>query len=431
MFDTVFTTIGSTTRNFKVTNTDNKSLKINDIILAKGVNSNFRININGVPGNASDVIIDAHDSIYIFVEVTVDPDRDQMLEQDSIIFRTDKSNTDIDLVAFGQDIILINDSIVDTQTWTADKPYLIYNSMAVAQNHVLSLNPGAHLHFHRGSALIVLGTLNVNGTIDEPVIFEGDRLEHPYFDIPGQWDGIWFTKVSKNNYLNHAHILNANVGIAVDSLNGAGHMLALHNCKIEHHSIYGLFAQMSDIFVTNTLISDCGIHAIMLTRGGRYSFYHCTIGNYWANEVRTSPSLYINNYFLHDNNLYVYPLEQAYFGNCIVWGNQTTEFGFDAYTQGVEFNYMFENCFVKIDTSAHINTESTEHFKNNYYKEEPLFANPQAYDFNILENSPTIDKGNPLITNIFPEYLNLDINGLYRMSDNKPDIGAYEFIIAE
>jgi len=427
MFDTVFTTIGSATRFFTVTNNQDQAVTISSIKLAKGENSNFRINVNGTSGNASDIIIKGNDSIYIFVEVTVDPNRDEMLEQDSIVFETANNSDNIDLVAFGQDVILINDSVVNTQTWTSEKPYLIYNSMAVDENQILTLESGAHLYFHRGSALIVLGTIIANGSMEEPIVFEGDRLEHEYFDVPGQWDGIWLTKLSKNNYFNYAHIKNANIGIAADSVNGAGYFLSIHNSKLEHHSLYGIFTQMSSVFATNTVISDCGRNALMLTRGGYYEFIHCTIGNYWSNQVRTSPSVFINNHFSYDQTLYVYNLERAYFGNCIIWGNQDTEFNYDAYTDGVAFNFMVENSFVKIDTSAHINIENTEHFKSNFYKSNPLFLNTTAYDFSLDTISPAIDAGDINITQLYPELLNYDINGLYRLSNNKSDIGAYEF----
>ena len=72
-FDTVFTTIGSATQNFKVYNPYSKPLKISSITLAKGNNSFFRLNINGASTRRiENVEIDAKDSLYIFVEVHVE-----------------------------------------------------------------------------------------------------------------------------------------------------------------------------------------------------------------------------------------------------------------------------------------------------------------------------------------------------------------------
>ncbi|MEX2590781.1 MAG: hypothetical protein WD334_11305, partial [Chitinophagales bacterium] len=73
-FDTVFTTLGSTTKALKVFNDNKLSVKIAEINLVGSNSSNFRLNIDGVPGNqVRDVEIGPRDSIYIFVEVTVDP----------------------------------------------------------------------------------------------------------------------------------------------------------------------------------------------------------------------------------------------------------------------------------------------------------------------------------------------------------------------
>ena len=47
LFDTVFTTIGSTTRYLKVYNNYNDDITINSISLAKGGNSSFQLNIDG------------------------------------------------------------------------------------------------------------------------------------------------------------------------------------------------------------------------------------------------------------------------------------------------------------------------------------------------------------------------------------------------
>ena len=48
------------------------------------------------------------DSIYIFIEANIDPNRDEMVEKDSIVFESEDSRSDVKLVAFGQDVILIN-----------------------------------------------------------------------------------------------------------------------------------------------------------------------------------------------------------------------------------------------------------------------------------------------------------------------------------
>ena len=73
MFDTVFATVGSTTHNFRVHNRNKKSIVISSITLAGGTASKFRMNVDGITGSQLfDVEIPANDSIFIFVEVTID-----------------------------------------------------------------------------------------------------------------------------------------------------------------------------------------------------------------------------------------------------------------------------------------------------------------------------------------------------------------------
>lgn len=429
-FDTVFSGIGSATKSFKIYNRGSSGINIETIRLGKGNASNFRINVNGTATiNESNVQIHPNDSLFIFVEVTVDPGKDEMLEHDSIIFTLENNSYDIDLVAFGQDVILINDSIVDTQTWTNEKPYLIYDTMYVDENCVLTLNPGTHLHFHRNSALVVVGTIVVNGTLDEPVIFEGDRLEDDYFDFPGQWGGIWLTKLSENNYFNYSHIKNANIGIVVDSfhIESPNHMLRIHNSIVEHHSLFGILTRYSTVLATNCVFDDIGYSALALTRGGYYDFYHCTIGNYWGNTIRSTPSVLINNYYEHETGVYLYNLMNSYFGNCIIWGNKETEIYPDnKYADyGAQFNFKFENCLFKVKTKD-LDISNPENYIQIINNENPNFFHYEEYDFSLDTLSPAKDAADPAITQQMLQLLQNDINGISRFNDIAPDIGAYE-----
>ena len=66
-FDTVFTTIGSATKQFMVYNKNSEPLNIERIILASPATSGFRINVDGRKGdNFDNVRIAAKDSLCIF-----------------------------------------------------------------------------------------------------------------------------------------------------------------------------------------------------------------------------------------------------------------------------------------------------------------------------------------------------------------------------
>ena len=101
-FDTIFTTIGSTTQRFTVHNPYNESVLISRIRLSGGDISNFRLNVNGEVGNeVYETEVPARDSIFIFVEVTIDPNGENlpMVVQDSIEFTINANIQNVQLVA--------------------------------------------------------------------------------------------------------------------------------------------------------------------------------------------------------------------------------------------------------------------------------------------------------------------------------------------
>ena len=74
LFDTVFTTLGSTTHQLRIYNTNNEDLKISSIRLIVGESSPFRINFDG-DNNIEfyDKVIPAKDSLFTFLRVTINP----------------------------------------------------------------------------------------------------------------------------------------------------------------------------------------------------------------------------------------------------------------------------------------------------------------------------------------------------------------------
>ncbi len=86
--------------------------------------------------------------------------------------------------------------------------------------------------------------LKVNGTLNNQVIFEGDRLEHRFNNTPGQWGTIWMRAGSTNNEINYATIKNSIVGILVDSI-GSTTTPTLHikNSQIHNSSNYGILGE--------------------------------------------------------------------------------------------------------------------------------------------------------------------------------------------
>jgi len=440
-FDTVFTSIGSVTKRFTVHNTHNRSINISKIYLAGGDDSPFRLNINGIQANeASEVEIPSKDSIFIFVEVTVDPtgENNPMVIQDSVMFSTNGNIQNIDLLAYGQDFHLFNGEVIKTQVWKNDKPYLIYNSLMVDSLENLTIEAGCRIHFHKKASLLVKGTLTVNGTFEKPVYFQGDRLEKIYENIPEQWGswvelesgslymlgGIHFLVGSKDNLINYAVIKNATKGIQADSLgNSPKPVLTISNSRIENMSLNCLDARSTTVVASNCIFANCGSYAVALLFGGTYEFYHCTIANYYAYANRSEVSLILNNYYEYNDKTYSFDLAKAYFGNCIIYGSNTSELSLDNSGTGA-FNYRFDHCLIKTGGKVEIDESR---ITGSILEKDPIFKNVSEYNYAIDSLSPAKNVGSLDVATLFP----LDLNNVSRLADSGPDFGALEWVKTE
>mgnify|MGYP003861679953 FL=1 len=202
VFDTVFTTVGSTTKALKIYNNDQKSLKIDAIELMGGAQSVFRLNIDGVPTDLQeDLILEAQDSLFIFVEVTLNSNggNQPLIIEDSIRFRTNGKDQFVRLAAWGQDAYFhytnFQANIFDLNegVWPNDKPHVIYGAAIVDSSKTLTIPAGTKVHLHKNAILYVYkGALQIEGELGNEVVFQGDRLEQDYQDVSGQYYGIYF-----------------------------------------------------------------------------------------------------------------------------------------------------------------------------------------------------------------------------------------------
>jgi hypothetical protein len=286
IFDTVFTTVGSITRYLKVYNRHDNALNISTIRLLGGTSSNYRINIDGTPGvQENDVTIAENDSLFLFVRVTIDPGNQNLpfVVSDEVLFITNGNEQSVVLAAWGQDahyiiadktignlrykIVAAEDSAV---TWPADKPYLVYGYAVVDSTGSLNIEAGAQIHFHNQSGLWVYkgGSLKVMGSKEKPVVFQQDRLE-PYFrDLPGQWDRIWLNEGSIDNEINYAVIRNGFIGLQAETLQEPmGNQLLLTNTIIENMSGIGILGRYYAITGINNVVTNCGQLGVLLQGG--------------------------------------------------------------------------------------------------------------------------------------------------------------------
>jgi hypothetical protein len=454
-FDTVFSTIGSTTKQFLVYNPNDEALRIEKILLANAGVSGFRINVDGRKGTAfQNIDIWRRDSLYVSVEVTVDPNGTlrPLVIEDSILFYTNGIRQSVLLQACGQDIHLIKGGVTYTKdtTLTADLPYVIYDSLVVPEGVTLTLDKGVTLYMHNKASLIISGTLKAKGTQDEPVVIRGDRLDYIYADVvlpydrtPGQWGGIYFSASSFDNEFDHVMVRNGSSGLMFWASEPERTKISIRHSQITNMDANLLIAINCRIEVSDTELSNAA-GAVVALIGGKYQFTHCTIANYnrgLGNSRDGNPALILSNKMEIDQKESLYPLQQAFFDNCIIDGNAAVDttklyggeirlFSNEEKEQGNDetFHYRFNACYLK---TARVNNER---FINNLFGKSPTYLKNGTkeeifeYDFRLANESVGIGKADRTIAEQYP----VDRYGVDRLTGGTaPSVGAYEYVYQE
>jgi len=458
-FDTVFTEIGSATRILKVYNRNKKAIRISRIYVEEGADTKFRFNVDGIAaGEFKDVEILAEDSIYIFGEVTVDPDEPLSVSpfviNDYLHFEYNGNDDKVTLEAFGQNANYIPDhyskdklSLLSCDfgeiTWDDPKPYVIYGILFI-DSCQLNIPEGTQVFVHGGivkaningeptiynSGMIYTlpdGKINVTGTLENPVVFQGDRLEEEYDDKPGQWVGIRCGKMSVGNRFEHTIIKNSTVGIYADSVSS----VAVTNTQIYNTSSVGMAGIHASITADNCLLYNNYGGGLRLIHGGNYDFNYCTIGSYGiqAAALGMSNGICYDEPSICEHNS-VYPLN-AGFTDCIVMGTGKDEIDLDDFLGGEDpayFNYQFKNCIVKVDklltyANGLYQDFFDAHCENciNAKNQDALFYNTDDDDYHLDTLSIAEEKAIPL-----PD-ITIDLEGNTRDAA-KPDLGCFEYL---
>ncbi|MDR3046166.1 MAG: hypothetical protein LBU51_00945 [Bacteroidales bacterium] len=440
VFDTIFTTIGSTYRTLSVRNPNNHTIKT-DIILAGGNSSFYSLNVDGEPGTYfKNVEIPAKDSILIFIKVTINPQNQNnpFLVTDSIIFRIGDNKQDVDLVAFGQDAnFIVGDTefgtgsgifykIVagenETVHWTSDRPYVIFGWAVVDEGGKLIVDEGTRVYLHNNGRLWVYqyGNIEVNGTAQNPVYFRSDtELSSYHNDVDdAKWDRIWICEGTQDNVINHAIISKAFVGIQVEPLSTdaapiiASNTTYIKNTIIKFTQNAGIIGKRANLVIEDCVIADNGSGGIELSIGN-FDLKHNTLYNQFSGSPnRTTPALYVSNYTIDGYDKIIGNTNFTAV-NSIFYGSLKTEVSFDKENQA-ELNYQVENCLYKAENDQ-------TNFVNCIRNHDPLFKNTETkqLDLRINANSPAINAGKSEV-GVFSDILGNPFAA-------PPTIGAYEY----
>lgn len=422
-FDTVFTSTGSVTQYFTIVNPNKQKIQLSSLKIMGGAASAFKINADGIAGPViNNIEIEANDSIYVFVLATINPNSANLpfVINDSIQINWNGNTAYKHLEAWGQNAHFLRNKVITTNTtWNNDLPYVILGGLQIDTNVNLTINPGVRIYSHADAPFIVDGSLTINGTKQDSVVFLGDRLDADYRDFPGSWPGIYFRETSRDNQLTYAVIKNAYQGIvAQNPPPDANPKVMLSHCIIDNIYDAGILGLQSTITADNCLISNCGSN-VAFALGGIYSFTHCTLATYSSVYLmHKNPVLFVSNAYKQNNQLLTNDL-YADFTNCIIWGEGgTVEDEVVTDKQGTNaFNLSFSNVLYKVKNDP-ANATITASIKN----EDPLFDSTDVtkliYNFHLKPGSPAINKGKitPLLT---------DLDGNPR-ANGLPDLGCYE-----
>lgn len=457
--DTVFTDISSSTYTLKVYNRSSDDINIPTVQLGKGLNSKYRMTVDGMQGNQGrifeNVTLLAKDSLYIFIETTpniTDADPTDFLYTDEILFDSGSNQQKVDLVTLVQDAVFLypekyNDGTTETLPidgeeiygfyldendplhgdelhFTNQKAYVIYGYAAIPDGKTAIFDPGARVYFHGNSGLIVPTntSININGTtsntdkLENEVIFSSDRLQPDFAYIPGQWGTIWLQEGSTNNSIQNLTLKNASVGLFIEGNDGT--TTTIKNTQIYNCSNYGIQGKNALIEGENIVINFTGIASLACTYGGNYKFTHCTFNNNWSSPSQLA--LYVSNHF-SGATPEAKDLTEATFNNCIIYGRYSNEMALSK-NPDATFVYQFNNCLIKFNNTSNNSDYNFDndplHYNDIILNQDPKFFNPNINNFNIDGTSPAFAKGNSIY--LVP----LDILGITRTTP--PDLGAYQ-----
>jgi hypothetical protein len=443
-FDTVFTAAGSFTLSLKIYNPQNEKVNISSVRLQNGASTYFHLNIDGAAGNtATNIEIAAHDSIYVFATVDIDPTNvnSPFVITDSLVATLNGNNFYLPFTAYGQNAHYLVDSVlpVGVINWDTIKPYVILHSAEVPLGSTLKIPAGCRVYMNGDSWLVVYGKLLINGTASDTVIFQGDRLDRSYFGYegyPGEWGGIYFGSYSTGNVLSYVRLENcgnsslggtqpAAIEIAQDSANlgnvtNPSPQVTLDHVQIENSIGFGILNFGGSLVATNCLIDICGSQALGNIQGGYDSMTNCTFACYSTDGVsHVNSTLAIVNYYEDESNVIHLGNLNAVLQNCIVWGSLDSEVFCDTIA-GAAAGISFKNCLMNIGTlPGFAGTPMCIFNQDPLFKSTTGTGGTMGFDFHLQSGSPARGKGIVItaVANDFDNYPRINGN----------DIGCYQY----
>ena len=403
-FDTVFTTQGSYTNGFVIYNPQNEDIILSSVKMQDPTDTYFHLNVDGYSGNnISNIKVRAHDSVYVFATVKINPS-DSLTPfyiSDNLVATLNGRSFSVPFSAYGQNAyFIVSDSIGVNTTWHTDKPYVVIHYAVVGPGATLTIPAKCRVYMHQDARIFVYGKLQVGDTTStDSVVFQGDRLDRAYFGYqgyPGEWGGLYFVSGSQGSSISHTVIKNCggstssylgfqtqSAAIEVDSAAN----LTLRRTIVENSIGYGILDYQGTVNATSCLVQTTGAEAFITLQGGIANLTNCTFANYGSFAVTHSDHSTVSlvNYLPIGNGQHISGPVNATLNNCIVYGSLDSEIFCDSASGATAF-VSLNHCLMK--TGAYF--ENFVKLNTCIRNSAPLFKDYANFDFHLTTGSPAV-----------------------------------------
>ena len=432
-FDTLFSERGSATKLLKVYNDYSNRLKISAITLNE---KSFRVNVDGVASDScGPLVLNAHDSLQIYVQALVEDAASAApyRKTGQLQFLLNGQRQGVILEAWGRSARRVGPTVISRDTlWTGELPFLVLDTVTVAEGATLTIAEGTTLYFANRGGLQVYGTLRCEGSVGHPVVMRGDRSDCmntlpplPYDLASGQWRGILF-RSSTDNRMAWTEVRNSSYGVVLDST-ASPQSLELDHCRMSNSTGCVLTQRGGTLQLLGCLLYNAAEN-VLDVESGTCEMVHCTVANYYGFSwsSRSGSSLRIANYMLTAQGE-TRPTDVSFTAvNGIVGGDWTTEFTVDRLDAGGMLDYTLANCMLSKRLS-----DIPANYVNCIFNGQSGFLfesweegeHPFEYDFHLTSSSSAIGRALKSAAESCP----LDLDGVDRTAGGQYDLGCYAY----
>ncbi|MDO5509490.1 MAG: right-handed parallel beta-helix repeat-containing protein [Weeksellaceae bacterium] len=426
--DTIAARTNSETFVLKAFNDRDEDVNIPSIRLGQGAESKYRLNVDGRAGfEFYDTPLRARDSLTIFLSVVATENPQEPLYEDFIEF-SGAAQQKVMLYTMLQPaeyFVAPNDAdfleLTGNTVWDAGTVKVIFGKLRVPQGQQLQIDAGTRVYMHRHASIEVAedATLQINGTLQNPVNIRGLRHATRYDSLPKQWRHIELLPNAS------AHIQYADIkGGETALIMRPGSSAEIHNVRIFNFAHSGIHAFNAAIQASNVMISHAGDACLNIEGGGTYDFNHSTFANVWPVSLVgiNGPAIpaYLADYYTENGNTVENVFTNTRFTNSIFYGRYSNGVYLDLH-QPAGSAIHFDNCLIKNTDTQLLDIAQSALFQN-CITGNPFFeaATLAENNLRLLEDSPARNAGSQL----FAQNAAYDFFGTPRTAT--PDMGAIE-----